>query len=56
MKTSLCDGLVKSPGAVIPAQAGIHKSLESLDPNLRRGDDKGDILAFYEAIKSDSKE
>jgi len=33
------DELIKSPCAVIPAKAGIHKTLKSLDSHLR-GNDK----------------
>jgi len=46
----ILDGIVKSPRAVIPAKAGVHKFLESLDPGLRQGDDLGQILTFYDAI------
>jgi hypothetical protein len=45
------DEFVKSPLAVIPAKAGIHKLLKSLDPGLRRGDDIRRFRTFYEVIK-----
>jgi hypothetical protein len=38
------DGIVKSPSAVIPAQAGIQKLLKRLDPRqqiVSGGDEKG---------------
>ena len=55
-------GLIKSPRSVIPAQAGIHKRLKSLDSRLRNlkviydgNDKKKTRLTFYETIKYCSK-
>jgi len=45
------DGQVKCPRSVIPAQAGIHNELKSLDSRLRGNDKKKAILTFYETIK-----
>jgi len=45
-KTDKIDELVKRPHAVIPAQAGIHNILKSLDSRLRGNDKKGQNRLF----------
>ena len=45
----LLDGVVKSPFAVIPAEAGVQSDLKWLDPRLR-GDDKTTPSITYAAL------
>ncbi len=43
------DQLVKSRNPVIPAEAGIHNVLQSLDSHLRGNDEQGENRTFYES-------
>ena len=49
------DDFIKNPKSVIPAQAGIHNTLNLLDSRLRGNDKKKARLTFYETIKYCSK-
>ena len=46
------DGLVKSLGAVTPANAGVQNWLISLDSRVRGNDESASFLIFYEFVKT----
>ena len=44
--------MINSKKAVIPAEAGSHNVLQSLDSRLRGNDGQREIRTFYEALKN----